>query len=121
MDVLDSRHVLLRILGVIVLVFWLGWVVRSAMLARRLLRIDVVRGKRVAARGRVPLEVLHEIEDVLSRAKATCVVVVQLDGRDGVRARVTTGSLDEGALQRVRNVVGRHPRARLEAGPRFVR
>lgn len=112
---------ILKVFGVIVLVFWIGFVLRSAFLARRLLVVETVRGKRVRARGRVPLEVLREIEDVLERARATAVLSVRLDGRDGVRVVVDHGTLDEGALQRVRNVVGRFPRARLTSGPAFRR
>lgn len=112
---------ILKILVGIVLVFWLGWVVRSAFLARRLLVLETARGKRVRARGRVPLEVLQEIEDVLERARATAVLSVRLDGRDGVRVVVDRGKLDEGTLQRVRNVVGTFPRARLTSGRAFRR
>lgn len=112
---------ILKVLGVIVLVFWLGWVVRSAFLARRLLVIETVRGKRVRARGRVPLEVVREIEEVLERARATAVLSVRLDGRDSVRVVVDHGKLDDAALQRVRNVVGRFPWARLTSGRAFRR
>lgn len=100
-------------------VFWVGFAFRSAFLLRRLLVIEVDRGVRVRAHGRIPRDGLSEIADVLARARATGVVEVLLDGRSAVRVRVKKGDISPSTEQQLRNVVGRFPRARLEGGTRF--
>jgi hypothetical protein len=73
-------------------------------------------GKVVSARGRMPPEMLHDVTDVLARAKATGTVRGRLEqGKVAVRA----SGLDEGVVQRLRNVVGRFPAARIKTAKRL--
>jgi hypothetical protein len=66
------------------------------------------------ARGRASGELLRELEDVLARTRATGRVRLRIErGQVAVR----TEGLDEGTTQRLRNVVGRFPAARLKQAP----
>jgi hypothetical protein len=83
--------------------------------ALRLLELVVERGRVVSARGRAPAELLREMVDVLERARATGRVTLAIEGGEvAVRAL----GMDEATTQRLRNVVGRFPAARLKSAPR---
>jgi len=91
----------------------------SAGLSRRLLVLDVARGKVARLGGRAPAELVSDIEDILARSGSTGRIIVQLESsRAIVRAE---GSFDEATKQRLRNVVGRFPVARLRAARRVKR
>ena len=65
-------------------------------------------------RGKLPAEVMGEIEDVVKRARLVTgtIIVRKEDGMITVRTR---GIRDENAMQQLRNAVGRFPKARLRA------
>lgn len=74
-----------------------------------------VRGGRVRfVRGRLPPSLLRDLRDVLVQAgvEGELRVVVERD----VARVVAKGDFDPGTLQRVRNVVGNVPIARIRAG-----
>lgn len=103
-------------LGVVLVLAVLGALVLAVRRALELMVLEARDGRVVTARGRSPAELLREIEDILDRARATGRIVVRLEaGHVAVRA---TG-LDEGTMQRLRNVVGRFPPARLKSAPRI--
>lgn len=74
--------------------------------------LHVRNGRVSTARGKPPARLVHDFEDVVQKPPvkhATITVKV-----DGPRARLTaTGTIDEGRLQRLRNVLGLYPLARL--------
>jgi hypothetical protein len=73
-------------------------------------------GKVVSARGRMPPEMFRDVSDVLERSKASGTVRGRLEqGRVAVRA----SGLDDGVVQRLRNVVGRFPAARIKTAKRL--
>lgn len=96
------------------IVFWVGFSLVKAWATRRLLVVDVKEGRVTGSGGRVPSEVYAEFIDVLSRAKATGRAEVRL--KDGSAVVRTSGGIDAGVTQRLRNVIGRFPVARLRAG-----
>lgn len=81
--------------------------------AHELFFISARRGRLLVVRGRVPQSLLEAIDDVLTRAAARDArVAVRLDGG---RARCVVRGVDEHVAQRLRNVVGTFPLARLRA------
>ena len=84
--------------------------------ALEVLVVDLEAGKIVRKRGRATAELLREIDDVASRAGATGRLVLRLEG--GQVAVRTTG-LTDATTQRLRNFVGRFPKARLVQAPRL--
>lgn len=84
--------------------------------ALNVLDLRVERGKVRRASGRASGELLRELEDVVSRARATGRIVLRIEGGE---VAVRTHGLDEGTTQRLRNVVGRFPAARLKQAPRL--
>ena len=90
-------------------------VVLVLFLARRavtLFELTAEGGRVVRVKGRIPPEMLGDLEDVFRRASATGQLSVRIeDGRPTVHAL----GLDDGTTQRVRNVVGRFPLARIKA------
>jgi hypothetical protein len=97
-----------------VVVLWVLFTLRRAFASRRLLVIDVERGRITRARGRAPGELLADLADVAKRASLTGRIEVRIDGDRG--ALHVSGEIDEAAQQRLRNVVGRFPLAKLRAG-----
>ncbi len=80
---------------------------------RRTIAVCLVEHRRVrVARGRLPAEVLAEIEDVVKRGRLeTGRIVLRRDsGTIDVRTR---GIHDANALQQLRNAIGRFPMARF--------
>lgn len=101
---------------------WLGilfavvLLVGLALFARRaatVLVVEVVRGRVVRARGRATGEMMRDMADALSGASDGKIELV-LEDR-GVAVRIV--GLGANAEQRVRNVVGRFPSARLKTAP----
>lgn len=87
--------------------------------SRRLLDVHVDQGQILKLEGRVPVELVHDVEDVLRRARVSGRVVVQFEGN---RAAVRVwGDIGDGTAQQLRNVVGRFPTARLRAARRVKR
>lgn len=96
-----------------VVIAWVVFTFLSALLSRRLLTIEVKEGSVVRAAGKVPSDFYAEVTDVLSRAKAS--------GRADFkwqrgRAVLVASGLGDDVSQRLRNVLGRFPVAKLRAG-----
>lgn len=82
---------------------------------RRTVAVCVVERRKVrVARGRLPAEVLAEIEDVVRRGRLETgrVVLRRESGTIDVRTR---GIHDENAVQQLRNAIGRFPPARFRS------
>jgi len=94
-------------------------VIAAVDASRRLLDIRVEHGRVVKLEGQAPGDLVHDVEDVVARSKSSGRIEVQLDG-DRAAVRVS-GEIDEGTAQRLRNVVGRFPAARLRAARRVKR
>lgn len=96
--------------------FVVGLIAYVAWRATIVFEVRASKGKVVAARGRMPPEMLRDVTDVLERAKATGTVRGRLEqGKVAVRA----SGLDDGVVQRLRNVVGRFPAARIKTANRL--
>jgi hypothetical protein len=101
------------------LVGFVVFVLVSAEATRRILVVDVEAGQIVKLEGRAPADLTSDVEDVLRRSGATGQVVLRLEAsRIVVRSK---GALDETTMQRLRNVVGRFPVARLRTARRVRR
>ena len=100
--------VLLGLLGLI------GWRISKD---REIFVLRVQAGRVVSARGRLPQSLLADLEDVLARSGASGTVVARRsEGRASLRIQ---GSFPAPVQQRLRNVVGCVPLARiLGARPR---
>jgi hypothetical protein len=104
---------------------WLALLFAAALLlalvvaARRAATVLVLRveaGRVIELRGRAPGELLRDLEDVFEQSGATGRLELRLDeGGVAVHSR----DLDAATQQRVRNVVGRFPAARLKGAPRI--
>lgn len=104
----------IAIAGLVAFVFAVIFAVDKA---RRLLDVQVMQGRVLSLEGRAPADLVHDVEDVLVRARASGRIIVQLEGQ---RAAVrVSGGIDEGTAQQVRNVVGRFSTARLKAARRI--
>jgi hypothetical protein len=86
----------------------------AAWRSREIFAVSVRAGRIEAARGRLSTELRHELEDVVASSRASGRVVVRLENG---RARVHTKGFGDPIAQRVRNVVGRIPLARLRTAP----
>jgi hypothetical protein len=89
-------------------------------LARRELTVFHLVAERGAirrARGRMPPEMMHDVRDVLARSKASGTVTGRIENQ-----RVVLhfgGGIDEATAQRLRNVAGRFPTARIRQSKRI--
>ena len=102
-------------MGVVFAVLLLVALAIAARRATTVLVVEVARGRVVRASGRAPGEMLRDLGDAVEAGRASGRVELLLaDG--GVDVLVV--GLDAGASQRVRNVVGRFPAARLKTAPR---
>jgi hypothetical protein len=99
-----------------ILVLVLLGIVMAIRRALDVLVVDFEAGKIAHAHGRAPPELLREIEDVGLRAGATGRLILRLEG--GVVV-VRTRGLKDVTEQRLRNVVGRFPKARLTQAPKL--
>ncbi len=96
-------------------------VVTVTLAARRALvifEIHVSDGKLTRARGRIPQALLSDFLVVCPRghdSKLTIVCRVE----QGRARLITSGPLDEDTLQRMRNLLGLWPLARLKGSPRI--
>jgi hypothetical protein len=89
------------------------WMMRNATL---LFRAEVEQGRVVKLQGRAPKGLVRDLNDVLHRrpvTKATLRVRAEGD-RAGLDV---TGDLNEGEMQRLRNVLGGWPVAKIRAAP----
>ena len=86
---------------------------------QRLLVVEVSRGRITGAKGRALPAVMSDFEDVLKKTSTSAVIILVVRG--GQVAVETSGHVDENIAQRLRNVVGRFPAARLRTAPRVRR
>ncbi|MEZ4294884.1 MAG: DUF3634 family protein [Polyangiaceae bacterium] len=101
--------------------FAVGVLVLLYVAARRATTILVLvaeNGRVVKQRGRAPGEMLRDLSDVLSRARASGTMRLRLEGGE---VAVDCAEMPEGVRQQIRNVVGRFPAARLKQAPRVKR
>lgn len=74
--------------------------------------LEVKNGRVSTARGKPPVRLVQDVQDVVAKPpvkRATIYVHA-----DGPRARLTVrGTVDEGRVQRLRNVLGLYPLAKL--------
>lgn len=102
-------------MGVLFAALLLALLAIAARRATTVLVIEVSGGRVVRAAGRASGEMLRDLGDALAMGRATGRVELHL-ASGGVDIRIV--GLDAGASQRVRNVVGRFPAARLKTAPR---
>lgn len=77
---------------------------------------SVRKGRIVALRGRAPKGLVRDFNDVL-RARPVPEARIKVVARGGAPALVGSGSLTEGELQRLRNILGTWPIAKIRAAP----
>ncbi len=98
-------------------------IVAAGVAAQRsltLFEIVVERGQVVRARGRLPQSLLHEFLDVCPRGLKERLVIRCRIERGSARL-ITQGPFDDDTVQRLRNLLGLWPLARLKAVPRLSR
>lgn len=100
--------------ALLMIALWIVLALLGAFASRRLLVVDVERGKIVRAGGKVPSDFYAEVVDVLERTSATGRCEVRIE--KGKAIVLGSRGLSDAAAQRIRNVVGRFPLARLRAG-----
>jgi hypothetical protein len=83
--------------------------------ANEIFCVSVRQGRMLVVRGRVPVALLHDIEDVVRRARVQRATIRAVSTQS--HARLVTSGLDEGTAQRLRNVFGHHPIQKLRAAP----
>ena len=83
--------------------------------SNELFQIVVRDGKQRVARGHAPAALLGDFADVLRGVKRAEIRALKASGRAELRYR---GDIDEVVAQRLRNVLGLYPLARLKMGRR---
>lgn len=94
-----------------------AFVAYAAWRATIVFEVRADAGRVVRARGRMPAELLRELSDVLGRANATGRVRGRLASGE-VRIEVS-GGIGPDLEQRIRNVTGRFPAARIKTGAKI--
>lgn len=76
-----------------------------------------VRGGRVLlVRGRAPAALVAQIRDVVAKPPVSRATIRAVRAESGARL-VVTGDVDEGRAQRLRNLFGLYPAAKLRSAP----
>lgn len=105
------------LVAVLALLAGVGLVLYLARRELTVFHLVVEHGAVRRARGRMPPEMMHDLRDVLARAKASGTVSGRVEDR-----RVVLhfgGGIDEATAQRLRNVAGRFPTARIRQSKRL--
>lgn len=89
----------------------------AAQRALVIFEIRIHDGRVTRARGRIPQRLLHDLLAVCPRGLDSK-LVVQCRSEQGRARVVVAGSTDEDTIQRMRNLVGLWPLARLKTAPR---
>lgn len=89
------------------------WMMRNATL---LFSAEVERGRIVTLRGRAPKGLVGDMTDVL-RQRPVSTASLRVVAEGGAAALHAKGDLNEGELQRLRNVLGTWPLAKIRAAP----
>jgi hypothetical protein len=106
---------LLTIVGVAVSAMLAAGVVWAARRATELFAVRIQNGRATHLRGRIPPALFTEIADIAARPpieRATLRAVLH----GGTPALDIAGPVSEAQAQRLRNVLGRFPLARIRAG-----
>ena len=85
--------------------------------ARELFCLSVRAGRVLVVRGRIPPAVLAAIRDVVAAPPAVEDATLRAVLEENGARLVVTGTIDEGRAQRLRNVFGIFPVAKLRAAP----
>lgn len=103
--------------------FWFGLLllvalalplVRAISRGTELFVLRVKDGQCRFVRGRIPPALLRDLSDVLASSKSSGLLrAVQ---ERGTAVWITQGEFDPGTLQRLRNVLGSYPLAKIKAG-----
>ena len=95
----------------VVVFFW--WMSRGA----ELFCLSVRDGRVLLVRGRVPPALLGELRDVVARPPVRSATLRAVREERGARL-IVSGDIDDGRAQRLRNVFGLYPIAKLRTAPR---
>lgn len=109
----------LTLVGVAATALLVAGAVWGARRATELFTVRVEHGKANHVRGRIPAALFREIQEIVVRppiVQATLRAVTQ----GGVPALQVSGRVHQDQVQRLRNVLGRFPAARIRAGRRAV-
>lgn len=102
----------------------LAWIVIGAVAvgawwflsrANEIFCVSVRQGRMLVVRGRLPVALLHDFEDVIRRARVQRATIRAVSTQS--HARLVVSGIDEGTAQRLRNVFGHHPIQKLRAAP----
>jgi hypothetical protein len=77
--------------------------------------LSVRGGKVLLIRGRLPVALQHDLEDVITRARVQDASIRAV--RSSGHARLVVSGVDEGTQQRLRNTLGVHPIQKLRNAP----
>jgi hypothetical protein len=105
------------VVGLIVLLLFVGGVIFYARRANELFVLRAREGKFELVRGRLPHAMLHDLDDVATRAKLAEVEVRAFVEGGAPRVQVR-GPGAEAVEQSVRNVVGRFHLTQIRSGKR---
>ncbi len=83
--------------------------------ANELFFLSIREGEVLLVRGRIPIGVRHDLEDVLQRADVRDASLRAV--RSSGHSRLLVTGVDEGVAQRLRNAFGVHPVQKLRAAP----
>ena len=96
----------------VVIVGALVWLIWASGRARELCVLAIAQGRVRVLRGALPASLLEALQDIVTRQRVQAGKLRVL--RDGDAARLEA-NLDAGTQQRMRNVLGTYPLARLLA------
>jgi hypothetical protein len=111
----EAVNDLLTLVGVAVSAILAAGLVWAARRATELFAVRIEHGRATHLRGRIPPALFSEIADVCARPpveRATLRAVLH----GGTPALEITGAVSEAQAQRLRNVLGRFPAARIRSG-----
>ena len=77
---------------------------------------SIRKGRIVALRGRAPKGLVRDFNDVL-RVRPVAEATLKVVSRGGAPALISRGALTEEELQRLRNILGTWPIAKIRAAP----
>lgn len=104
----------LVIVAFVVIVLW------ASARANELFRLSVRDGRVLVVRGRIPVGLLSDIRDVVSKPPVAHATIRAVKESNAARL-VVGGAVDPGRAQRLRNVFGLYPIASLRAAPPLAR
>ncbi len=100
----------------LVIVAFVVIVLVASARANELFRLSVRDGRVLVVRGRIPVILLSDIRDVVSKPPVSNATLRAVKESNTARL-VVTGAVDAGRAQRLRNVFGLYPIASLRAAP----